>query len=105
MLDVVAAGASTTVESLSILHLYRNGADIHRSRDLPLINIGELAFIVADDSAVILDDVEVFPFLVDDFPKVVADLVLVVQEPYLLDNRLAFRVFQGYDSGFLIDCQ
>ena len=64
VLDMVAAGAASAIETLSVLHFDGDGADFHRSRNLPLVHLGEF-LVIPDYAAAVADDVEVFPFLVD----------------------------------------
>ena len=78
VLDVVAACTAAAIEALSVFHLDGDGAYLHRSRNLPLVDVGQFAFVVTDNPAVVLDNLEVLPFLVDGLAKVVAKFVAVV---------------------------
>ena len=68
MLYVIPAGASSAVESLSVLDAHAQGSHRCVPRHLTLVHLCEFSVIVPDYAAIVSHDMQVLVFLVRIFP-------------------------------------
>ncbi len=105
MLDVVAAGASATVEPLTVFHADAEDAYRVSCRYLVLIDLSELAVVVPDDAATVVSDLQISVFLIDERPHLAAKPLFLRQEPDLADHASALCVLHCHHTALLVDGQ
>ena len=105
VLDMVAAGAAAAVEAFPVFHPDADDAGLGSGGDLPLVDFGELAFVVAYYSTIICHHVEVRPFFVYHISQVGGELVLIREETDIPDQRPSLGIADRDSAGLLVDRQ
>ena len=104
MLNMVATGTATTIETFAVLQRNRKDTDVLIIAGFRLVFHTSRIFVVADDRTIV-GDFHVLVFGIDHFSQVSTQRIGRGKKDYFLDNHPPLPVRNRYSTGLFIDFQ